>query len=193
MAESAKVKLRKGWFLGLGRDGDRTIDQQMIGLEQLVREVPGKTVIDAGCAEGLISMELAKAGAVSCLGLEVIPRFIDVANEYVGHLPCRFELANLNEYDLSTMEPADIVIALAVLHKLKDPSTVCAALAALARDLCVIRLPPYGLVIVDDRSERVPHDIGVVMEASGFRLESVVDGPYAEWVGYFRRVSHAGA
>lgn len=189
MAESAKVKLRKGWFLGLGRDGDRTIDQQMNGLEKLLLEVPGKTVIDAGCAEGLISMELAKAGAARCLGLEVIPRFVEVANEFVGDLPCRFEVANLNEYDLSAVEPADIVIMLAVLHKLRDPSTVCAALARLARDLCVIRLPPYGLVIVDDRSERLPHDIGAVMAHAGFRLESETRGPLEEWVGYFRRVS----
>lgn len=181
------MKQAKGWFLGLGRDGDRTLDQQMVGLEQLLLEVPGKSVLDAGCAEGLISIELAKAGASACTGLEVVARYIPVAREQAGDLPCNFVHANLNDHVVQQHGPVDIVIMLAILHKLKNPSAVCAALAGMARDLVVIRLPPYGLVIRDARSNNEPHDIGAVMDAAGFTLESVVAGPLDEWLGYFRR------
>jgi hypothetical protein len=36
----------------------------------------------------------------------------------------------------------DVVLLLAVLHKLRDPSAACARFARQARDLCVVRLPP---------------------------------------------------
>jgi hypothetical protein len=193
MAESPKVKKLKGWFLGLGRGGDRTIDQQMLGLEKVVAEVAGKTVLDAGCAEGLISMELAKAGAVHCVGLELVPSFVAIGNAHVGDLPCKFFVANLNDDDVGALEQADIVLMLAILHKLKDPTSVCTALAGRAKDLCVIRLPPYGPVIVDQRSNNEPHDIDAAMKTAGFTLESVVRGPFEEWVGYYRRVKTAAA
>ena len=183
------MKTAKGWFQGLGRDGDRSISQQMIGLEQLLLEVPGKSVLDAGCAEGLISIELARAGAASCVGIERIASYIPIAQNEAGQLPCSFVCADLNEYDVAAHGQVDIVIMLAILHKLKNPSAVCAALACLARDLVVIRLPPYGLVIRDARSNNEPHDIGVVMASAGFQLESVVAGPREEWLGYFRRMS----
>lgn len=183
----AELIRTKGWFSTPGRPGDRTLEQQMTGLEQLLAEVPGKTVIDVGCAEGLISMELCRAGAAGAVGLEIVPYHVNVGRDLVGDLPVSFILANLNNFDLTTLEPADIVIALAVLHKVKDPSAVCAAIAALAKDLCVIRLPPSGTTIVDARSDNVPHDIAGVMEAAGFALETVVEGPLSEWLGYYRR------
>lgn len=195
MAESAKVKIRKGWFKGLGRDGDRTVEDQMTGLEKLVAEVAGKTVLDAGCAEGLISIELAKAGAKSCHGLEIVERFVDIANRLADEnkVLCTFEAANLNEYRLVGQPQSDIVLALAILHKLQDPSRVCGELADLAKNLMVIRLPPSGLRIVDERSGRVPHEIGDVMGAKGFTLETETTGHLGEWIGYFRRPAKAAA
>lgn len=185
----AEQMSRKGWFVTDNRDGDRTLDQQLIGLNTLLAEAPGKTVIDAGCAEGLISMELARRGAKSCTGFEIVASHVAIARALSGAqmLPCQFVQANLNQFNLSAVPKADIVLALAILHKVKDPSALCAALADLCNDLCVIRLPPYGQVIVDARSENVPHDIGAVMESKGFTLESVEVGPLSEWLGYFRR------
>jgi hypothetical protein len=144
-------------------------------------------VLDAGAAEGLISMELAKAGAIRCVGLEIVANHVAIGRELIGDLPVTLELANLNHYDVSQHGRADIVLMLAILHKLKDPSAVCAALAAQCNDLCVIRLPPYGQVIVDARSYNVEHDIGAVMKEAGFVLESEGNGPFGEWIGYFRR------
>lgn len=178
---------KKGWFIAGGRSGDRTLDQQMIGLGRLFEQAPGKTILDAGCAEGLISIELARRGALGCHGLEIVPGHVEVARSLAGDLPCTFEVANLNEHDIGKTGQADIVLMLAILHKLRDPSKVCSALAHKARELCVIRLPPSGPVIVDDRSNRIPHDIAEIMSMVGFDLESVDIGPLREWVGYFRR------
>lgn len=178
----------KGWFTGLGRDGDRDIEEQMQGLEQLLREVPGKTVLDAGCAEGLTSIELAKAGAAACHGLEIVESYIPIAQQLAADagLPCTFEQANLNYYETDGRR-FDVVLMAAVLHKLKNPSAACSMLAGVCDDLCVIRLPPTGPLIRDLRSEMVPHDILAVMASEGFVLESEDEGPRNEWQGYFRR------
>lgn len=176
-----------GWFHTPDRLGDRTIEMQMEGLERLVAEVAGKTVLDVGCAEGLISIELAKAGAKSCLGLEIVPGHVDVANFMAEEMPCEFRQFNLNEDDLSGFDKVDVVLMLAVLHKLRKPDKVCAQLATLAKDLCVIRLPPSGLVIVDPRSESRPQDIGKVMDKAGFDLEWQGCAPMDEYISYWRR------
>lgn len=187
MVSPANVKHNKGWFIVNGRDGDRTLDQQLKGLEPLFAEVPGKTVIDAGCAEGLISMELAKAGATTCYGIEVVPGHVEMAEELAGELPCRFIVADLNTYNVAVLPQADVVLMLAILHKLRDPSRVCLALAKLARELAVVRLPPSGPTIVDARSQHVPHDIVAVMSNAGMGLDEITEGPFGEWTGYFRR------
>lgn len=181
MAEQKKL----GWFTTPGRLGDRTLESQLIGLDRLLRECDGQTILDVGCAEGLIGMELARRGARLVHGVEVVPGHIDVAKELRGDLPCSFEVANANSYE--PQGQFDTVLMLAVLHKLKDPSAACKRFAAAARRTVVIRLPPYGLVIVDSRSENVPHDIGLAMADAGFTLDEVVAGPREEWLGYFVR------
>lgn len=178
---------KKGWFIAGGRSGDRTLDQQMIGLDRLFEQAPGKTILDAGCAEGLISIELARRGALGCHGLEIVPGHVEVARSLAGGLPCTFEVADLNEHDIGQTGQADIVLMLAILHKLRDPSKVCSALAHKAKELCVIRLPADGPVIKDKRSGFVAHDIDAVMLSSGFELSDVDLGHLDEWVGYYRR------
>ena len=60
----AMAEQPKGWFSTLGLV-NRTPDQQLNGLIGCSWRVWGKTVLDVGCAEGLISIELAKAGAIA--------------------------------------------------------------------------------------------------------------------------------
>lgn len=179
---------KKGWFAVAGRDGDRSLEQQLTGLELLFDEIAGKTVLDAGCAEGLISIELARSGAASCHGIDSVDSHIEVARSLAHDVPCSFEVINLNRADLQRFRSVDVVLMLAVLHKLENPSRVCAGLAALARDLCVIRLPPAGPVIKDRRSGFVEHDIDAVMRGAGFELTAVDVGHLDEWMGYYRRV-----
>ena len=175
-----------GWFNTPGRPGDRDLKEQLLGLTSLLETCGSRTLLDVGCAEGLISIELAKRGA-QVHGIDIVPGHIDIANRLRGPLPCMFEVADAN-----TFVPAhqyDIILLLAVLHKLKDPSAAAMRFARAAYWRVVIRLPPEKApVIIDARSGNKPHDIGAAMLRSGFKLLGVGKGAHDEWTGTYGRV-----
>jgi hypothetical protein len=178
--------MQRGWFSTPDRPGDRTLADQLKGLDWLVANCRGRTVLYIGCAEGLIAIALATCGAAAVKGVEIVPAHVDVANVLRGDLPVTFEVADANVWQ--PQHDYDIVIALALLHKLRDPSAACARFARAARDVMVLRLPPkHAPVIVDPRSGNEPHDIGRVMRMEGFRLDRASLGHFGEWVGYFVR------
>jgi 2-polyprenyl-3-methyl-5-hydroxy-6-metoxy-1,4-benzoquinol methylase len=178
----------KPWFSINGAVGDRTLKQQLKGLGDLRDRVVGKSVLDVGCAEGLISTYLFDQGASAVHGIEVRPDFVETANSLRGDRACTFEATDANDY--APVRDYDIVIMLALLHKLRDPTAACKRFAAAAREMVVLRLPPKGaLVITDDRSNGEKHDIGRAMTSSGFMLKKAnYDGPKAEFVAYYERV-----
>jgi predicted RNA methylase len=170
-----------------GRPGDRSLTQQLEALDRLVASVRGKTVLDIGSAEGLISMHLIDKGAIAAHGVEIVPGHVEVANKLRKARACMFEVGDANTW--APQRQYDVVLMLAILHKLQDPSAACRRFARAARDLVVIRLPPYGSAIIDIRSGNVPHNIEAVMREEGWRLDEETRGPLNEWVGYFVRVS----
>lgn len=177
----------KGWFVTAGRPGDRTLAQQLVGLEHLMKCVPGKTVLDVGCAEGLISIKMAEAGALAVYGVEIVAEHVKVGHKLRGFLPVSIEVGDANTWKPFT--DFDIVIMLALLQKVRDPSAVCARMAAAARELVVLRLPPEnGLTIIDARSGNVPHDINRVMQLAGFELFERLAGTFGEDITYWHRV-----
>lgn len=182
----AVAEQKLGWFSTVGRPGDRTLEQQLTGLTPLRALVKGKTVLDVGCAEGLISIQLAHDGAKAVHGLEIVPGHVAVANKLRGDLPVIFEVADANTYQPERQY--DIVIALALLQKLRDPSAACRRFAAAAREMVVIRLPPMGApTIIDERSGNKPHRIGEVMAELGWELMHRDTGHLSEWVGYYEK------
>jgi len=189
-AESLAKQARKashGWFTTPRRPGDRTFEQQIIGLEPLFAEVSGKTVLDVGCAEGLISIECARRGARFTRGAEIVAGHVAIANTLHENRPCKFIRADANEWVPD--REYDIVLLLAILHKLTNPTDACARFAGAARELCVIRYPisSEGEVIVDARSSSEPHNIGELMEAMDFRVEQITVGPFDEQTYFYRR------
>lgn len=175
----------KGWFSTPGRPGDRTLDQQLLGLKPLLAEVRGKRVLDVGCAEGLIAGALYDAGAKSVLGVDIVAAHVQVARELADG--CDFMVADAN--DFRPLLEYDIALMLAILHKLRDPTECCKRIVKSCSDLCVIRLPEAGAVIHDARSGGRRHDIRAAMKESGFELERCARGSFSEWVGYFRRTT----
>jgi SAM-dependent methyltransferase len=170
-----------------GRPGDRTFDQQLMGLDWLFANCKGKTVLDAGCAEGMIAIRATEAGAVAVHGVELVPDRVKIATKLRGDLPVTFEVGDMNTW--RPQRQYDIVLGLAILHKLRDPGACAVALANAARHALVLRLPPDNApTIIDRRSGFAPHYIGNLVSACGFKpVSQECSGPYGEWVGVWTR------
>lgn len=179
-----------GWFVTEQRDGDRTLEQQLRGLEYVFDESSGKRILDVGCAEGLISMEFATRGeALQVDAFEIVEGHVTLGNYLLAERGIGNVL--LKRDDANTFTPVrsyDIVLMLAVLHKLKEPAATCERIVKHCKDLCVIRMGPDGKdVIVDARSRDVPQYIGAIMAEQGFVVERKELGPFDEVTWYYRR------
>lgn len=184
------TKPSKPWFTVGNVPGDRTIDQQMVGLDRLMKAVPGKTVLDCGCAQGLISIEMARAGASYVHGVEILRPFVDAAWKESGDLEnVGFEQGDMNVWRPWSPKQFDIVTALAILQKLRDPCAVTSMLADTARELIVIRTPPGKdpWTLPPERGRTVPHNIGAVLCSRGWKLSEQLAGTFGEVIGYWER------
>lgn len=191
-ARGAKLPT-KSWFDLKRGEFERTLVDQMRGLRPVVDEFrlsagKGKplTCLDVGCAEGLIGLEMAKAGAASVHGVEVVPQRVADAQRLRGDWPCTFELGNVATYQ--PRQPYDVLLALSILHKLPNPSaTLYRLVHSFCRRMVVIRLPPgRGPVVIDPRSNNEPQDLDAVLQNLGFNLETEVESSRSEWVGMWR-------
>lgn len=172
--------------------GDRTLEEQMLGVLPALDEAEGKTVLDLGCAEGLIGREFARSGARSVHGIDSVEGHVKVAWRECAGLPMTFEVADFNI--LAKTEPKicyDIVLSLGVCHKLHEPGDGIRYSARSARELCLIRMCASGEA--KDGILRSKHrrdnscDVFAIMQAEGFVLQKIVHGPREETVLYYRR------
>ena len=180
------MKATKPWFVMEGR-GDRTLAQQMQGLDLLLESVNGKTVLDVGCAEGLIDFELIKAGAVAVHGVENRPQAVKDANALRGRLACTFEQGDANTWH--PKRSYNVLLLLAILHKLREPDAACLRFIKYASDMVVIRLPPNHLnpCVLDGRSGGKLFMLSDHLSRAGFGIKRVEHGYLGEWIGYYTR------
>jgi len=182
----------KGWFRIGDNDGPRTLQEQMLGLDPALAEAAGKTVLDLGCAEGLIAIEFAKAGAKAVRGIECnrdlwISAECEVARSKLPAIT--IEHADIVDVAKRAERPQyDIVLALAVLHKLGDPAAGIRFCAESARALIVVRLPVGSMGVIGYKHDkRRCADLHEALPPLGFALERTAPGPRGEWVQYWRR------
>lgn len=191
---------KKGWFKIQGvQDGDRTIEQQMKGLGILCAEAANKTVLDLGCAEGLVGMRLiSEHGASAVDGLSLVRQEVETGERLAmeSGLCMRLHCVNLNDAEAWCAENRallreryDIVLMLAILHKLKAPlACLDFVVREFGPELMVIRTaeatPGY---VQDTRSGSRRFDVVAHLKGR-YTLEKAVNGPLSEWTGYFRRV-----
>lgn len=186
----------KGWFRIPGRQqGERSLAEQLRGLDTALLEAEGRTVLDLGCAEGLIALEFARAGAL-VFGVEHNAALLDVAREIGAEQPLevrsRLSWAQADIGDIVTgawygAEGWDIVLALAVLHKLQAPREALKYFAEHCRSLFVVRLPAGSTGAFATKHHGTPCDLSREMSRLGFLLERVERGPRRELVQYWRR------
>jgi 2-polyprenyl-3-methyl-5-hydroxy-6-metoxy-1,4-benzoquinol methylase len=185
---------RDPWFTidGLWQ-GHRNLKSQIQGLGPLTAEIKGGTVLDIGCAEGLIGKYLIEhGGAASVDGVEVYqPRIIDGEKLCAG-LPMRFFRVDLEYFGLWEGENAgqlagsyDAVLMLSIIHKLRRPREFLGRMAELSKRFIVLRLP--APIIDDVRSNNVPFDVRAFLAGKGYTLTSEAESGVKEWLGIFER------
>jgi trans-aconitate methyltransferase len=186
------VNDKPGWFSLPGWGGDRTPAEQLEGLEALAEQAAGRTVLDLGCAEGAITRHFVTAwGAAFAHGLSIRPPEVRKARELCAGLPAKFWICDLRHWDeWLELHPQlllpryDIVLALSIAHKMRDPHAFFEQAAARAGTWLAVRLP--ARVHRDPRSGRVP-----IKPAAQLRGEfALVAEPATcrdEWLGIFRR------
>jgi 2-polyprenyl-3-methyl-5-hydroxy-6-metoxy-1,4-benzoquinol methylase len=189
---------KRGWFAidGVQR-GDRTLAQQMAGLQLLPELVHERTVLDLGCAEGLIAVEAVLAGAVLVDAVDYNEELLETAVNYrdskgIDKNRLRFHRLNLADA-LPTYLSAqyDVVLALSIIHKLYDMTTFVRRMAEQSKYVIVIRYPTNtrdGIVHCKyNRNLRV--DVPRLMRMYGFAQFAEREGSNAELVVYWRRLN----
>lgn len=183
----------KGWFQvpGIRPEGDRTRDEQMLGLGPALQETSGKTVLDLGAAEAVISREFALAGASRVVAMEVLQSHLDIAKEVCKDVPCvELRCVDLREHVPANPNPEqfDIVLALGIIHKIRDPGLLLRWAAKAAKNLLLFRAPAHAW----NGHVRAKYGAGTchvptIMSENGFRLEKHIAGARGEGVEYWRR------
>lgn len=163
------------WFDTPQHPGKASLSQQMTGLDALWPMVVGKTVLDVGCAEGLIGLECLKRGARSVDGIEIRPEAAEIAR---GH---GINIIGNNVEDCVPRKTYDVILMLGILNKLKRPRRTFLHFADACDEVCVLRLPA-GFY----------EKLGVMVYLSGLHLTKTCNGPEVagsapQWVGYLSR------
>ncbi len=191
------------------------LDRQIRGLDVVRQAASGATVLDLGCAEGMVSLELVKSGAKLVHGVELLGDRLVVAEKIYGAQFPGLERQFI-EWDLDNFENLfldatpdtpregkllatryDIVLCLAIAQKLSKPARFLRMASALCSNIMAIRLP-YP-IIDDKRSFNIPVNI-TKMLSKEFELIQETEGypfdlkrPYQPgddaWLGIFRRIS----
>jgi SAM-dependent methyltransferase len=189
-------KLPLGWFRIAGvQDGPRTLEEQLTGLE-LVREACAErvSVLDLGCAEGLIAADMIACGAYWVDALDCNVELLKVAKQL--HAPMIDAMSlQLHQVDLNHLEAYyergclhrasyDVVLMLSIVHKLTHPIEFLEYALSFASDWLAVRLP--SPVINHRKSESKDYDIRPTL-ARNFDAVAEPPGPRGEWTGIYRR------
>jgi SAM-dependent methyltransferase len=163
----------------------RTLMQQWVCLEPLLEMAKGCTVLDIGCAEGLISFELMKAGAILVHGVDILESRIESAREkFVGY-EAKFWVLDVAEIDKIDLLPKyDMVLLLAILHKIASPETLLNFAIERSNRYIVVRAEP---IFHDRRSDNRPIKVRETLINAGFAQVHDCIGTFDEWVGIFEK------
>jgi hypothetical protein len=208
-----------GWFkIPELHKGKVDLGRQTSGLDIVRNACSGATVLDLGCAEGLVSLEMAKAGARLIHGVEIIDDRLRVAEtlfkkecpqverQFIAWDLTRFDELFLDVTPDTTPPKAslltryDIVLCLAIAQKLFNPGRFLRLAATICSDVLAVRLP---YPIIDDvRSFNIPVDV-TRMLSKEFELIQETEGYPTDvrrkhrpgddaWLGVFRRIKSSG-
>lgn len=169
--------MKHGWFEIDGlQTGEHRLETRLHGLRMLASHVEDKTILDLGCAEGLISSWLYDQGPARRVdAIEKHLPFLNTARAmHLSNRAFRFFQCDVNdqEFDdliLTKLLPGyDIVLCLCLAQKLKHPREFLLKAARLCNRFFALHLP-YD-IINDVRSGRRNVDpTKEVFEPLGFK------------------------
>lgn len=175
-----------GWFEIDGvQTGERTLAEQVVGLEPLLAEAKGASVLDVACAEGMVGKWLLDHGAASVRGLEGHAPYVETGRAVAEQV--QFYVVDLNDvptWAALIEERYDIVLALNILHKLSDPARALRELAKRTGNMLALSLPDD--VVRDRRSSYLVMDPAAVL-GDAFERVSVQDAAWHHQKGFYGR------
>lgn len=191
--------VKRGWFTIPGiQEGERTLAEGIVGLELIGHNLHGQTVLDLGCAEGLIGHWCLERGAKTVEGLDGSVSIVRTGQglaKKLGEKRLSVSWWNLNS-DTSfplMLDQYDVVLALSIIHKLKDPERFLDLCKRLARRWLVIRAPVPDIKVQDRDSHDwyrldIPRRVSALADEQ-FTLVEQTPKAKVPWVGTFKRLS----
>lgn len=188
----------KGWISvpGIREHADRTLEEQLLGLEPAIADARGKSVLDLGCAEGVIGREFARAGATRVLGIESLEGHLEVARlACAAETQMEFARAHIQNWIAEHPDPEqfDFVLALGIIHKVFEPGDVLRFACRSCRGLLLFRAPAsawQGWVRAKHRESWKDYGkvhVPTMMADEGFAFDRKIEGARGEAVEYWRR------
>ena len=175
-----------GWFIVDGvQDGERRLEDQLLGLALVEANCKGATVLDLGSAEGLISRHLYRHGARTALCVEALPSRVEAGKKLCAEAPVEFWAGSVEKFCEMDDACYDIVLALAILNKLRRPEVVLEHIAGACSHWLAIRLPDP--IMHDRRSDFPPFNVQELL-ASRFDMTSEARTYAGSWTAVFRRI-----
>lgn len=107
------------------------------------KNIQGKHVLDIGCGSGRYSVELAKQGAKSVLGIDFSRAMLAIAERYAKENRvspiCSFIFADFLKYNFK--ENFDVSLAIGVFEYFKNPKPFLEKSRVLTKDKIIFSLP----------------------------------------------------
>jgi 2-polyprenyl-3-methyl-5-hydroxy-6-metoxy-1,4-benzoquinol methylase len=168
LSKSRYVKRSRPYYRDLARGlyGAKPFDRQRRSPDFVISKAAGLTVLDLGCAEGLVAGLFLEAGAAFVHGIDIKTARIEAARKLFGDHPnARFDVGDIARWDhfrrhVGCLPSYDIVLMLGVYHFLPMHSRAITLRGALA-------LSRRWFVLRTDR--RLRDEATEVIFAGGFR------------------------
>ena len=138
-----------GQFIARREQADLERDAILCRMLDLLGDLTGREVLDAGCGEGFLARVLAARGA-RVTGLDLSPRLIQMAREKDPHGAMDYRVADLSRPLPELAERFDRIGSHLVLNDVADHRGFAATLASLARPGARVVLAfnnPYSSVV----------------------------------------------
>ncbi|MGH9063578.1 MAG: class I SAM-dependent methyltransferase [Acidimicrobiales bacterium] len=126
-------------------DENNSAKQDFVG-DWMTRVVPGRTVLDAFCANGGFSLLCAGLGAKAVHGVDLEPARVQAAQLVASFLERRrpqcamsFEVGDIYRVPEGAAGPFDVVLALGGLYHVADPAFVLRRLRSLTREWLIVQ------------------------------------------------------